>query len=134
MTPQEAEAFFEAYLKAWNAQDLEAVSALYAEPSIFVLPQASLPLADRAATLALLKQVFEGLNAESFEVSRCAKVTGRSCGGGLAVLDATSVDRLRKDGSMIESIDAHYVLRREADGAWRIVTAVVCAPGWRDGD
>ncbi len=132
MTPDEGRAFFEAYLRAWNAQDLEALSALFAEPSLFVLPQASLPLADRSATQALLKQVFDGLNADNFEKSRYAGVTARSCGDGLAILDATTVDRLRKDGSVIESIDAHYVLRRETDGAWRIVTVVVCAPGWRD--
>ncbi|MEQ8653741.1 MAG: hypothetical protein RIC87_14865 [Kiloniellales bacterium] len=63
--------------------------------------------------------------------SRHAGVTARSCGDGLAVLDASSVERLRKDGSVIESIDAHYILRKEADGAWRIATALVSAPGWR---
>ena len=38
--------------------------------------------------------------------------------------------RLRKDGSLLEVIDGHYVARAE-QGAWLFNTAVACAPGWR---
>ncbi len=133
MTPQEGQDFFETYLTRWNAQDLEGISDLFEEPSLFVLPDRSIALATRQEALALLTLVFQGLNADNFEASRYASLEARSAGGGLAVLDVAGVDRLRKDGSLIETIDAHYILRRQAEGGWRIISAVVCEPGWRRG-
>ncbi len=89
---------------------------------------------NREATLGLLKLVFEGLNAENFSHSRCyAAVDAKPCSDSTAFLDATAVDRVRHDGSLIESIDAHYVLRCRDDDSWRIAVAVVCQPGWRQG-
>ncbi len=131
MSQAEAKDFFETYLAAWNGQDLEALSRLYDEPSTFILPDRSLPLADRAATVALMELVFQGLNADGFAASRYADLEARACGEGLAVLDVSAVERVRHDGSVIETIDAHYILRRQADASWRITAAVVCAPGWR---
>ncbi len=131
MTNEEATQFFKAYLAAWNAQDLTALCGFYAEPSVFVLPERSLVMEDMNGTLGALQAVFEGLRAQDFGHSTYNSLEARGCAEGLAVLDVSGVMRLRKDGSLIEKIDAHYVLRHDIEGGWRIVTAVVCTPGWR---
>jgi hypothetical protein len=48
----------------------------------------------------------------------------------MAIADARNVRRLRRDGSAIEVIDGHYVLRKEG-GVWRFTVTVLCAPGWQ---
>ncbi|MEO1193997.1 MAG: nuclear transport factor 2 family protein [Pseudomonadota bacterium] len=130
MSQADAEEFFDAYLAAWNAQDLVATSGFYAEPSSFVLPETTHALHDANATLGFLEAVFERLNREDFGRSTHGAITVKTCNDGVAVMDVRDIARLRKDGSTIETIDAHYVLRHDHDGGWRIVTAVMCRQGW----
>lgn len=122
---------FDRYLTAWNARDFDAVATCYAEPSFFVLPQASVPVSDKAAMISLLEQIFTGLEADNFSHTEIGAIEARSCEKDIAIVDAKDVKRLRKDGSVLEAIDAHYVARRK-DGKWLFTTAVVCAPGWQD--
>ncbi len=131
MTKEEATQFFEAYLAAWNAQDFTALCGFYAEPSMFVLSERSILMEDMNGALALMETVFARLNADDFGRSTYESLEAQGCAEGLAVLDVSNVMRLRKDGSLIEKIDAHYVLRHDPDGGWQITTAVVCTPGWR---
>ncbi|GAB5469644.1 MAG: hypothetical protein Kilf2KO_26740 [Rhodospirillales bacterium] len=130
MTHEDAKDFYEAYLAAWNAQDLIATSGFYGEPSCFVLPDRTVPLEDANATLGLLEMVFEGLHREDFERSTYESLTVRSCNPGVAALDVSGIARHRRDGSVIETIDGHYILRHQDDGGWRIAVTVVCKPGW----
>ena len=48
----------------------------------------------------------------------------------MAIVDAKEVARVRKDGSLIEVIDGHYVVRKFDDG-WRFTMAVSCTRGWQ---
>lgn len=129
-TEQEIKALFERYLTAWNARDLATVADCYTEPSLFILPDASVPVQDNEAMINLLKLIFEGLEKEDFSHTEIEDVKACACGENLAVADASTVRRLRRDGSEIECIDAHYILRRTKDG-WRFTTAVVCSAGWQ---
>jgi len=124
-------AMYDRYLTAWNGRDFAGVADCFAEPAQFVLSAATIALPDRKATIAMLEQLFDRMIAEGFSHSTIGAVSVRPCADGLAIMDARDVKRLRDDGTALEVIDAHYVVRREADG-WRIAVAVVCDPGWRD--
>ena len=123
------DALFDRYLTAWNARDFDGVAACYTYPCLFVLPQASIPVADADAMVSLLTGLFAGLEENGFSHTEIGAVSATSCGDGLAVVDATDVRRLRHDGSVLEIIDGHYIARKEADG-WRFNLAVSCTPGW----
>lgn len=130
MIEAELRAFYEGYIEAWNARAFDHVADCYAQPSVFVQPTGHVAMPDRAAILGLLHKVFDGLEAAGFSHSEVGAVDARPCGENMAMIDATDVRRLRKDGGLIETIDPHYVLTR-SDDAWRIVTTVSCATGWR---
>jgi len=125
----EVRAFYERYIAAWNAQDFPAVAACYAEPAMFLLPGTTVSLPDRTAMIAMLETLFARLTGEGFSHSEFDSLTVRPCGEGIAIADARNVRRLRGDGTAIEVIDAHYVLRKEG-GDWRFATTVTCEPGW----
>lgn len=126
----EVDELYARYLEAWNARDFERVASHFSEPAMFVLPAAAVSLPNRAALVALLEKVFAGLEANGFSHSTIGAVTARACGEGLAIADARDVRRLRADGTAIEVIDGHYVLRREQKG-WLFTLAVSCALGWQ---
>lgn len=127
---REAQSLFERYLDCWNRRDLDGVAACFGEPAMFVLPSGAVALPDRPALVALLKKVFAGLETDGFSHTTIGAVTATPCGDGLAVLDAADVRRIRRDGSLLEDIDGHYVMRR-SDGAWQLIVAVACNRGWR---
>lgn len=124
--------FYETYITAWNARAFEDIADCYAEPSVFVLPQHTATLPDRSATVALMRQVFAELEASGFSHSEIGPTEVRTCGEGLAILDVQNVRRMHQDGSVLETIDAHYVVKR-IDGKWQFAVTVVCDPGWRTG-
>ncbi|MEM7024645.1 MAG: nuclear transport factor 2 family protein [Pseudomonadota bacterium] len=128
----EVDELYARYLEAWNARDFEGVAACYTEPAMFVLPTGAVSLPDRPALVALLKKLFAGLEADGFSHSTIGAVGARACGEGLAIADARDVRRLRADGSTIEVIDGHYVLRKD-EGSWLFMLVVTCTPGWQEG-
>ncbi len=89
-------------------------------------------LPDRMAALTLLEQVFAELDAAGFSHTTIGPVHALACGDGLAVVDALDVRRLKGDGSVLETLDGHYVMRLTDDG-WRFAMAMTCEPGWRAG-
>ena len=120
---EDIQALFDRYLTAWNARDFGAVAECYTAPSLFVLPNASVSVPDQRAMIALLESIFEGLEADGFSHTKIDKIMACPRGDKLAIADAYGVRRLRGDGSEIEVIDAHYVLRR-TDAGWQFTTAV----------
>ncbi|MEP3275672.1 MAG: hypothetical protein ABJN26_08170 [Stappiaceae bacterium] len=128
---QAARELFAGYLKAWNDKDFSAVAACFDYPSVFVLPEATVTLSDEAALIALLERIFSGLEAENFSHSTVGSVVARRCNQEMAILDARNVARLRGDGSVIENIDAHYVIKRR-EGQARFAVAIVCESGWQE--
>jgi len=128
MTEEDAKDFYEAYLAAWNAQDLTATCGFYTEPAFFVLPERNVVLEDENATYGFLEEVFERLNEDRYQRSSYRSLRVRNCGEGLSLLDVGGIHRVRRDGSSIETIDCHYVVRHDEDGGWRIAVATICAP------
>ena len=120
---EDIQALFDRYLTAWNARDFETVAGCYTAPSLFVLPEASLSVLEQSAMIALLQNIFAGLEADGFSHTKIDKITACPHGDRLATADAFGVRRVRGDGSEIEVIDAHYVLRRTEAG-WQFTTAV----------
>lgn len=126
-----ARALYQRYLAAWNGRDFAGVAACFTEPAFYVLPGASVALPDRDSFVSLLKKVFAGPEAQGFDRTEVGKITAAPCGADMAVVDARDVARLCRDGTVIETIDGHYVICKQ-DGDWRFTLAVTCAPGWRD--
>lgn len=125
----EIRSLFDRYLTAWNARDFENVAVCYSEPSLFILPAAAVPVADKAAMIALLGSIFAGLENDGFSHTEIDKIEVCPRGDTIATVDATGVRRLRKDGTAIEVIDAHYVLRR-GDYGWQFATAATLPHHW----
>ena len=126
----EVNELFQRYLSAWNERDFSAVANCFAEPSLFILPDASVPIPDKPALISALKSIFAGLDAKGFSHTEIGAVTARSCGDSLAIIDATDVRRLRHDGSVLEVIDGHYIARR-IESVWYFTVATACTPGWK---
>jgi uncharacterized protein (TIGR02246 family) len=134
MTPIqiEAEALFHRYLRCWNGRDLVGVAACFAEPAMFITDNGTVALPDRQAVVTLLERVFAELDAAGFSRTTIGPVRALACGDALAVVDAQDVRRLKGDGSVLETLDGHYVMRLTDDG-WRFAVAMACEPGWRTG-
>ncbi|MEM8729550.1 MAG: nuclear transport factor 2 family protein [Pseudomonadota bacterium] len=127
---EDVQELFDQYLDCWNKRDLEGVAACFDEPSMFVLPTGAVSSPDRQSLVSLLEKVFAGLEAAGFSHTTIGSVDATPCGDGLAIVDAAEVNRVKKDGSLLEKIDGHYVMRN-CDGEWRLIVAVSCASGWR---
>ncbi|MCT8972845.1 YybH family protein [Microbaculum marinisediminis] len=126
----EIQAFYDRYIAAWNARDFGAMADFHTEPALFMHSEKSFNLPDRAAKIAMLEDLFARLIDEGFSHSVYDTLTVRPSGEGMAIADARNIRRLRSDGSSIEVVDAHYVLRKEG-GSWRFIVTVICSPGWR---
>lgn len=124
------QALYGKFLSAWNSRDFEGVANCFSEPAFYALPGMDIPISDRVSFVALLEKVFAGLEADGFSHTEVSEISARACGEQMAVVDAKSVARLRKDGSSIEVIDGHYVARNSDDG-WRFTVAVTCTSGWQ---
>lgn len=125
----EVEELFGKYLIAWNGRDFQGVADCFSEPSFYALPEVDISIPNRGAFVVLLQKVFAGLEAEGFSHTEAGQVSARACAERMAIVDVKSLARLRKDGTLIEMIDAHYIARRSDDG-WKFTAAVVCNPGW----
>ena len=126
----EIRTFYDNYIAAWNDREFDAVADCYGEPALFVQPTKSFSLPDRAAKVSMLEELFHRLNDAGFSHSVYDSLAIRPGGEGMAIADARNIRRLRDDGTAIEIVDAHYVLRKEA-GVWRFAVTVICAPGWQ---
>lgn len=127
----EARALFDTYLSCWNDRNFEGIVQCFEEPATFVMPNGTFCLPDHQSLIALLKKVFADLEKENFSHSTVDEVNAKSCGNGLAVLDASGVKRLKHDGSLLEQIDGHYIIRK-TEGGWQFSVAVVCQSGWQN--
>jgi uncharacterized protein (TIGR02246 family) len=127
---QETQKLFDRYLKAWNARDFPGVAACFSEPAMFVLPGATVSLPNRAALVEMLGKLFETLENQGFSHTTLGRISPRPSGEGMAIVDVRSVQRHRRGGSILEEIDAHYVMKSE-NGSWKLTVAVSCANGWR---
>jgi uncharacterized protein (TIGR02246 family) len=131
-TPTEQiETLYQRYLNAWNSRDFKGVAACFSEPAFYALPGMDVSIPDRASFVALLEKVFAGLEADGFSHTEVGEISAQACSEQMAIVDAKAVARLRKDGSYIEVIDAHYVARQFDDG-WRFTVAVTCNQGWQN--
>ena len=126
----EAQALFARYLECWNNRDFEGVAACFDEPSMFVLPTGPVSLPNRQALVELIGKIFDGLEAAGFSHTTIGAIEAHPCGDGLAILDARDVSRFKKDGSILETIDGHYVIRQSGE-EWCLAVAVPCATGWK---
>ena len=127
---QETQKLFDRYLKAWNARNFAGVADCFTEPAMFVLPGMTVSLPNHAELVGMLRKLFETLESQGFSHTTLGRISPRPCGQNMAILDVRSVKRHRDDGSLLEEIDAHYVMKREG-GRWLLTVAVSCAPGWR---
>jgi len=128
---EEIAAFYAGYLEAWNKRDMTGLADCFTLPATFVSPMATVCVTDRAELRTSLTRNFERLESQGFSHSVLGSLTVRASNEGLAVADARGVRRLCRDGSLLEEIDAHYILRHDARG-WRFAVTVSCAPGWQE--
>lgn len=123
----EVAVLFDRYLRCWNDRDLDGVAGCFTEPALFVTPGVTIPLSDRAALVAMLRKLFDGLEQAGFSHTTLGTPVVRRHAATLALVDLPEVCRWKEDGTLLEEIDAHYVLR-DTDEGWRLAVAVASDP------
>jgi uncharacterized protein (TIGR02246 family) len=113
MNKDAIEAAIHSYIRAWNAQDFAAMAAHFTEPAVFILASGTRTLATRAELVAFLRGVFESLNAAGFGHTEIGAIEVWQCADGLW------------------TVEVQYTLRRDADGAVRLISALWCQHRWR---
>lgn len=53
------------------------------------------------------------------------------CADALWVVDVADIRRFFRDASLMEAIELRHLLRRKADGAIRLTSALSCQHGWQ---
>ena len=131
MNKDAIEAAIHSYIRAWNAQDFAAMAAHFTEPAVFILASGTRTLATRAELVAFLRGVFESLNAAGFGHTEIGAIEVWQCADGLWAADVADICRFHRDGSLMETVEVQYTLRRDADGAVRLISALWCQHRWR---
>lgn len=131
MNKADIEACIHSYIRAWNAQDFAAMAAHFTEPAMFILTSDTRALATRAELAAFLRGIFEGLNAAGFDHTEIGAIEVVRCADGLWLAEVADIRRFHRDGSLMETIEVQYTLRREPDGVIRLISVLWCEPGWR---
>jgi len=119
------------YIAAWNARDFPAMASFFTEPAVFVLASGTHVLADRAALVAFLREIFVALEAAGFGHTEIGAITTTRCATGLMQAEVADIRRYHRDGQLLETIEVQYTLRLDTDGALRMISALWCEPGWR---
>ena len=107
------------------------MASFFTEPSVFVLAAGTHVLVDRAALVAFLREVFAALEAAGFGHTEIGEITTKRCAAGLMQAEVADIRRYHREGQLLETIEVQYTLRRDADGALRMISALWCEPGWR---
>jgi ketosteroid isomerase-like protein len=123
-TKADIERLFSTYRRAWNARDFEGVIECYSKPSLMVTKDRTIVLQDSTTMRAVLDAYFKMLDAAGFDHSDLGELAIRECGDDLAVVDVARITRYRKDGSVLESVSGHYVVKFENSG-WRFVVVTM---------
>lgn len=131
MIRHDLEATIHAYIRAWNARDFTAMASHFTEPAVFIRASGTQALATRAALEVFLRGVFDTLEAAGFDHTEIGAITVRECADGLWLAEVADIRRFHRDGHLMETIEVQYSLRRDADGALRMISALWCQPGWR---
>lgn len=122
----DALAAYAAYLEAFNAGDAERAARFYATPYTVVRPHGVQVLECLEDARRMLSRSRDVLRGKGFAVSRFAKRRVHVMSE-RAVLLGGVFDRLRTDGSLIESVCCTYLLARR-DPGWQLATTIVHPP------
>jgi ketosteroid isomerase-like protein len=122
----DALAAYGAYLEAFNAGDAERAARFYATPYTVVRPHGVQVLERFEDVRDMLSRSREVLRGKGFALSRFARRQVHVMSE-RAVLLGGAFDRLRADGSLIESVCCTYLLARR-DAGWQLATTVVHTP------
>ncbi|MBA4285667.1 MAG: hypothetical protein C0434_09080 [Xanthomonadaceae bacterium] len=124
----------DSYIAAWNAQDFERMAAHFTEPAVFVMPSGTTVLPTRTALAEFLRTIFVPLNARGFGHTRIGAISSRALADGLYLAEVDDIRRYRRDGSLLETLEVQYALRRDPaalTAGLSIAMALWCDPGWR---
>src|SRR5262245_42329986 len=116
------------YRDAFVAMDAHRVAAVYAEPFTFLPPAPAkvVVLANHTEAEAALQKTMAGLKERGYARGDATTMRVKSFGNGVAIASAVWV-RYKIDNSVLETIGATYLLRREPSG-WKIAVVTGHAP------
>jgi uncharacterized protein (TIGR02246 family) len=122
------------YIRAWNAQDFDAMAAHFTEPCVFVVAGGTTVMRQRQELAAFLRVNFEALNARGFGHTEIGAIISRQLGPTLALAEVDDIRRFHRDGQLMETLEVQYTLRVDpsAPEGLSIVSALWCEPGWRE--
>jgi hypothetical protein len=120
------QAALDAYLRAFEALDPEALLPFYHLPTMFIAPQGVFAAPDAGALRVLLAQFMSGLRAHSYRRTEVSGLAVHALSPGLVSCSGVFV-RYDASGAEIGRPGFTYLMR-ENDGSWKIVVAVVHEP------
>jgi ketosteroid isomerase-like protein len=126
MDAAEIRSFIEAYYAAFVPGNTEAVLPFYAEPALIVSEDYAIAAETRDSLRELIEGALSALAAIGFSHSRSTYAGIHPLGPALCRA-AIRCERIHRDGSVLATLGATYLLRRE-DARWQIVSVAVHAP------
>ena len=117
------EALYRTYVETFNREDAGGVAKLLSYPAMMGGPgHPPMTIPDALAYQRLIEGTFQHFKAKGWVRSQIDRMDAVATAGDTGVLVA-NYSRYRRDGSMIESGNGHYVMRR-SDGRWSIIAAI----------
>jgi ketosteroid isomerase-like protein len=116
------------YRDAFVAMDARRVAAVFSEPYTFLAPSPGpvSALTNRAEVEASVRQQMARLKERGYARGDLKTIRVKSFGNGTAIA-STVWQRYKADGSVLETIGATFLLRKEPSG-WKIAVLTPHAP------
>jgi len=111
------------YVSAFGTLDVQAILPYYHEPCLLVGPQGVAALPTRAAMVAALTPMMEGLRERGYGRSELSMLHVKQLSAAASLASGVAV-RYRADGQELERVGVSYVLHK-ADDRWTIAVTVV---------
>jgi len=120
------------YYRDFSTLNVQAILPYFNEPSLLVGPQGVIPIPDRAALVAVLGPVMEGLRARGYGRSELELDYVKSLSSSAALIGGVAV-RYKTDGHQLERVGVTYVLHKTESG-WKFAMVIVHDPNTPGGD
>ena len=117
------EALYRSYVETFNREDAAGVARLLSYPMMVGGPgHPPIAIPDQLSYQRMIEGTFQQFKAKGWVRSQIDRLQAVATAGDTGVLVAF-FSRYRRDGSLIESRNGHYVMRR-SDGKWGIIAAI----------
>jgi hypothetical protein len=114
------------YYRDFSTLNVQAILPYFNKPSLLVGTHGVIPIADRAALVAVFGPVMEGLRAKGYGRSELELGYVKLLSSSAALIGGVAV-RYKTDGRELERVGVTYVLHKTESG-WKFATVILHDP------